>query len=235
MNFSLRLIKVSLIWFLLVLLSFCQQKKQQEGFKVIGVKDGDTVELLMNEKPVTVRLYGVDCPEKNQDFGTQAKNFASQLAFGKFVKLNSKGNDRYGRTIGEIILPDGKSLNQELVANGYAWYYKAYANDPQLGYLENDARRLERGLWSQPNPTAPWDFRKNKREKNQQASQKPLPKPADADREVFICPTGSAATYHIQPTCSVLKRCKGQLEAVTRGHAVVNLRRTACKVCSKKR
>ncbi|KAA9340536.1 thermonuclease family protein [Adhaeribacter soli] len=223
------------LFLLLVLLTLACGEKPKEGFKVIGVKDGDTVELLMDNKPVTVRLYGVDCPEKKQDFGTQARKFTSDLAYGKFVRLEQKGTDRYGRTIGEIFLPDGKSLNKELVANGYAWYYRAYANDPQLGYLENDARRLERGLWSQPNPVAPWDFRKNKREKSQAASQKPIAKPADADREVFICPTGSASTYHTRPDCPVLKRCKGQIEVVTRGTAVVNLRRTACKVCSKKK
>lgn len=218
----------------LVLLLFSCQKKQEDGYKVIGVKDGDTVVILKENQPVTVRLYGVDAPEKTQPFGTQAKNFASDLAFGKYVQLNEKGQDRYGRTIGEIILPDGKSLNQELVANGFAWYYKAYANDPKLGYLENDARRLERGLWSQPNPQAPWDFRKNKREKGKAAAEKPITKPADASREVFICPVGSASTYHLKPDCPVLKRCKGQIEAVTRGHSVMNLRRTACKVCSKK-
>ena len=224
--------------FILILLFACRdQKTAENGYKVIGVKDGDTIVLLQNNQPVTVRLYGVDCPEKNQDFGTQAKNFTSQLAFGKYVNLISKGSDRYGRTIGEIILPDGKSLNQELVANGYAWYYKAYANDPKLGYLENDARRLERGLWSQPNPVAPWDFRKNKREKGNKSQQKTaaIATPSDASREVFICPSGSAATYHLKPDCPVLKRCKSQIEATTRGNAVVNLRRTACKVCSKKR
>jgi endonuclease YncB( thermonuclease family) len=220
---------------ILILLTLACHEKAPEGYKVIGVKDGDTIEILVNNKPVTVRLYGVDSPEKKQDFGTQAKNFTSQLVFGKYISLNDKGKDRYGRTIGEIFLPDGKSLNKELVANGYAWYYRAYANDPQLGYLENDARRLERGLWSQPDPVAPWEFRKNKREKSKNASQKPIAEPADADREVFICPTGSAGTYHVKPDCPVLKRCKSQIEAVTRGHAVMNLRRTACKVCSKKR
>jgi micrococcal nuclease len=220
---------------LLFLLAVSCQKKQEDGFKVIGVKDGDTIEILMNNQPVTVRLYGVDCPEKNQDYGMQAKNFTSQLAFGKYVKLESKGNDRYGRTIGEIILPDGKSLNKELVANGYAWYYRAYAKDPQLGYLESDAQRLEKGLWSQPNPVAPWDFRKNKRTKNKTANQTPIAKPADAAREVFICPTPTSETYHLKADCYVLNRCKEQIETVTRGTAVVNMRRTACKICSKKR
>jgi endonuclease YncB( thermonuclease family) len=220
--------------FVLLLLTACQGKTP-EGYKVIGIKDGDTIEILVENKPVTVRLYGVDAPEKKQPYGTQAKNFASELAFGKYVKLLDKGKDRYGRTIGEIILPDGKSLNKELVANGYAWYYKAYANDPQLGYLENDARRLERGLWSQPNPQAPWDFRKNKRDKSKAAANKPIPKPADADREVFICPSATSTVYHVKPDCYILKRCQEQIEATTRGNAVMNLRRTACKVCSKKR
>jgi micrococcal nuclease len=222
--------------FLLVFLLACRENRTQEnGYKVIGVKDGDTIVLLQNNQPVTVRLYGVDCPEKKQDFGTQAKNFTSGLASGKYVTLISKGSDRYGRTIGEIILPDGKSLNKELVANGFAWYYRAYANDPQLGFLENDARRLERGLWSQPNPTAPWDFRKSKREKGSKTSEKTatIAPPSDASREVFICPSGSAVTYHLKPDCPVLKRCKTQIQATTRGNAVVNLRRTACKVCSK--
>ena len=234
MKIGLRIFRIINLNFLLLLLFSCHQKPQDD-FKVIGIKDGDTIEILKENQPITVRLYGVDCPEKNQDFGTQAKNFTSQLAFGKYVKLNDKGKDRYGRTIGEIILPDGRSLNQELVANGFAWYYKAYANDPKLGYLENDAKRLARGLWSQPNPQAPWDFRKNKRDKSKIAGQKPIAKPADAEREVFICPVGSSAVYHLKPDCSVLKRCKGQIEAVTRGHAVMNLRRTACKVCGKKR
>lgn len=220
---------------LLFLVLISCREKPRDGYKVIGIKDGDTIELLKNNQPVTVRLYGVDAPEKNQPYGTQAKNFASELAFGKYVLLQEKGQDRYGRTIAEVLLPDGRSLNQELVANGFAWYYKAYANDPKLGYLENDARRLERGLWSQPNPVAPWDFRKNKRDKSKAAASKPIAKPADASREVFICPTGSAETYHLKPDCYVLNRCKGQIETVTRGHAVVNLRRTACKVCSKKR
>ena len=223
-------------FFLLFLLFLISCQQQQEGYKVIGVKDGDTVVLLQNNQETTVRLYGVDCPEKKQDFGTQAKNFTSELAFGKYVKLNAKGNDRYGRTIGEIILPDGKSLNKELVAKGYAWYYKAYANDPQLGYLENDARRLERGLWSQPNPIAPWDFRKNKRENGSKKGSKTaaIAAPADASREVFICPTTTSETYHIKPDCSVLKRCKEQIQAITRGTAVVNMRRSACRVCGKK-
>ena len=220
-----------LTWFLLISIA-CQT--QQKGYKVIGVKDGDTIVLLQDNKPLTVRLYGVDSPEKAQDFGTQAKNFTSDMVFGKYVTLASKGNDRYGRTIGEIALLDGRSLNKELVANGFAWYYRAYANDPKLGYLENDARRLEKGLWSHPNPTPPWDFRKDKRKGgNKKEVKATAPLPADAAREVFICPGGGAKTYHVKKDCSALNRCKGQIETVTLGNAEMNLHLNPCKICSK--
>lgn len=89
--------------------------------KVIGVSDGDTIKVLTSDKTqIKVRLYGIDCPEKNQAFGTKAKQFTSELCFKKTVEVKQVDVDRYGRIIGEIFLPDGKSLNKELVRNGFA-------------------------------------------------------------------------------------------------------------------
>ncbi|WP_442905685.1 thermonuclease family protein, partial [Kaistella sp.] len=45
--------------------------------KVVGVKDGDTMVVLFENKPITIRLEHIDCPEKNQPFGSRAKQFAS--------------------------------------------------------------------------------------------------------------------------------------------------------------
>lgn len=115
------------------------------GDKVVGVKDGDTIELLQNGKTVTVRLFGVDTPEKTQAYGQRARQFTSDQAFGRNVRLIVNNTDRYGRTVGTIILPDGRSLNEELVRNGYAWHYKAYSNDLKLANLESDARRYKGG------------------------------------------------------------------------------------------
>lgn len=204
------------------------------GYKVIAVKDGDTIELLKDGKPVRVRLLGVDAPEKNQDYGTVARQFTSDLCFGKFVNLVVDGQDRYGRTVGTIILPDGKSLNQELVRKGYAWHYKAYSHDETLAQLEIEARNNHRGLWEKPKAVAPWEFRKSRRQPNNAAvTRANLPQPSDAARKVFICASTGATTYHLRQSCSLLKRCKAGLETVTRGTAVVNQRRTACKVCFK--
>jgi endonuclease YncB( thermonuclease family) len=74
-----------------------------------------------------------------------------------------KGQDRYQRTIAEVILPDGKILNYEIVKAGLAWWFKRYApSDPTLEGLEFQARKAQRGLWSDPDPAPPWEFRRNK-------------------------------------------------------------------------
>lgn len=88
---------------------------------VTAVADGDTIKVLVAKPEVKIRLYGIDCPESKQPFGTQAKKFVSTLAFGKPVTVLSKGKDRYGRVFGYVFLPDGKNLNYEIVGNGFGW------------------------------------------------------------------------------------------------------------------
>ena len=93
-------------------------------------------------------------PELAQAFGRKAKRFTSDLAFGKTVRLAGKGKDRYGRELAEVFLPDGRSLNRELVAAGFAWWYRKYSTDRDLGALEQQAREQRRGLWADPEPDA---------------------------------------------------------------------------------
>ena len=129
--------------------------------KVVGVSDGDTITILTKDNvQIKVRLEGIDCPEKKQAFGQKAKQFTSDMAFGKNVTLKKSGQDRYGRTLGYIILPDNKNLNKEILKAGFAWHFKKYNKDAELANLEIQARKSKRGLWSDPNPIAPWDFRK---------------------------------------------------------------------------
>ncbi len=80
---------------------------------VAGIIDGETIEVLHNNKAERIRLNGIDCPEKGQAYGQKAKHAASDLAFGKEVTLHTFGKDKYGRTIGEVLLPDGTNVNQE--------------------------------------------------------------------------------------------------------------------------
>jgi micrococcal nuclease len=123
---------------------------------VVRVLDGDTFEVLHHQRPERIRLSGIDCPEKGQAFGKRAKHAASELAFGKVVTVQTHGKDKYGRTIGDVILPDGMNLNQELVKQGWCWWYRKYApGDTALERLETEAREARRGLWVEPNPIPP--------------------------------------------------------------------------------
>lgn len=132
--------------------------------KVVGVTDGDTITVLTAEKrQVKVRLHAIDAPETGQDFGSRAKQTASELAFGKEVTVREVDTDRYGRTVAEVILPDGKSLGPELVRAGMAHWYRKYApTDRDLASLEADAKAAKRGLWSQAGAVPPWEWRSGK-------------------------------------------------------------------------
>jgi hypothetical protein len=82
------------------------------------------------------------------------------MAFGKDVTIRVLDKDRYGRTVAEVILPEERSLNREMVGQGMAWWYRQFApRDRELDRLESEARTAKRGLWSQPDPTPPWDWR----------------------------------------------------------------------------
>ena len=136
---------------------------------VIGVTDGDTVTVMSCGRAKKVRLYGVDCPERAQPFGTQAKKATSALCFNATVKVRVRDTDRYGRTVGIVILPNGKGLSKELVRRGCGWWYRKYApNDKALMLLELNAQRARRGLWKDPNPIPPWEFRRNRKERKPQ-------------------------------------------------------------------
>ena len=131
---------------------------------VVSVADGDTIDLRRADGyTVTVRLHGVDCPEKNQPYGARATEFTRRLVEGKRVTVRVGDMDRYGRYIGAVRLADGRSLNEELVAAGMAWWYRRYAPDnTRLRSLEQQARAAERGLWSRESPIPPWDWRRGK-------------------------------------------------------------------------
>jgi endonuclease YncB( thermonuclease family) len=131
--------------------------------RVVGITDGDTIKVLRAGRAETVRLQGVDAPEKRQAYGERARRFAADLVFDRTVVVQARGRDRNGRLLGEVALPDGRSLNQELVRNGYAWWFRKYSGDVRLASLEAEARQGRRGLWADQAPQAPWEYRLNGR------------------------------------------------------------------------
>lgn len=133
--------------------------------KVIGVSDGDTITVLVGRtQQVKVRLYGVDCPESRQAYGNQAKAFTAAAVFGKAVRVEVTGRDRYGRTLGIVYGPEGSALNRDLLINGLAWVYGKYCARPECAQWRNDesaARSAHRGLWGDVKLVPPWEFRKS--------------------------------------------------------------------------
>ena len=152
--------------------------------KVVAVQDGDTISVMRDGREERVRVYGIDAPEGGQDFGSRAKQFLSGLVFGKVVEVTVRDLDSYGRTVGRVTV-DGTDAGLEMVRAGLAWHYVRYSNDPRLADAEREARAARRGLWAQPAPLAPWEFRRPSRPQRI-ASQRPTPAPA---------PQASAA-YH---------------------------------------
>ena len=132
--------------------------------KVVGVSDGDTITVLdeMDKGNFKIRLDKIDAPEKKQAFGSKAKQFLSALIFGKQVTVRYKAVDRYGRIVG-VVYCDGVEINLVMVQNGYAWHYCHYDKTPEYIQAEKQARADKKGLWADPAPVNPYEFRKQKR------------------------------------------------------------------------
>ena len=131
--------------------------------QVVSIHDGDTLTVLIDKREVRVRLTDIDAPELKQPFGTRARQSLSELCFGKLASLEVRGQDRYHRSLARVTCA-GKDANAEQVRRGYAWTYVRYAEKGSpLHALEREARAAHRGLWADPAPVAPWDWRRNGR------------------------------------------------------------------------
>ena len=136
--------------------------------------DGDTIEVLHNGSPLRVRLYGIDTPERRQDFGATAKQFTSERVGRRFVEIVPVEHDKYERMVAKVYV-NGKYLNLMLVEAGLAWWYARYApNDQALAKAEQLARESKVGLWSHPNPVAPWLYRRAKVSKHSNRPTEPV-------------------------------------------------------------
>jgi endonuclease YncB( thermonuclease family) len=137
-------------------------------YKVMSVADGDTITVVRDQATRKIRLAGIDAPEKNQPFGLMAKEFLASLVFGKDVEIQTEKKDRYGRDVGKV-LSEGNDVNLKMLVAGLAWHYKKYQSeqspDDRMRYdrAEKEARTAQRGLWADPNPKEPSDWRSGKR------------------------------------------------------------------------
>jgi endonuclease YncB( thermonuclease family) len=144
---------------------------------VVGASDGDTATILdATNTQFKIRLMGIDAPEKKQAFGNKSKEHLSGLIFNKDVTVEYYKKDKYGRTVGKIMI-DGVDANLEQVKAGMAWHYKQYlkeqsVDDRSLYALAEDAARAEKlGLWVDKEPVPPWNWRKSQKLEKSQYGQ----------------------------------------------------------------
>lgn len=132
--------------------------------RVIHIADGDTFTMILDDHTQErVRLQGIDAPEHYQAFANQSRQALSRLIFHKRVKVFFKHRDQYGRLLGTVFTPDDLNVNWQMVKWGYAWQYRRYSSDPRLHQAEKEARQAKRGLWKDPHPQPPWEWRREQR------------------------------------------------------------------------
>lgn len=130
--------------------------------EVVGITDGDTLRVLVEQREVVIRLDQIDAPEKRQPFGQRSRQSLAEMTFRKTARVVTRGQDRHGRTVGTVFIA-GLDVNAEQVRRGMAWVYLRYARDPALTAQELEARQARRGLWVDSSPLPPWEWRKQHR------------------------------------------------------------------------
>ena len=154
------------IFIRLLLITNCLAQADTLTGRVVRVTDGDTIVILDSTNTQhKIRLTGIDAPERKQAFGTKSKEHLSDQVAGKFVIVKYDKRDRYQRILGKVLLDD-EDMNLEQVKAGLAWHYKKYQKEQPLtdreaySEAEIEARAAKRGLWYDPEPISPWEYRR---------------------------------------------------------------------------
>ncbi len=155
-----------LLKFTFILLFISQTALAQELLKgkVVRISDGDTMTVLdsLNQQH-RIRLHGIDSPEKGQDYYQVAKDYVGQLCFQKQVEVDILNYDHYKRAIGKVYV-DGLEVNLSLLKVGLAWHFTQFDQSEEYALAESEAKLNKMNIWSLKTVTAPWEFRKIKRQ-----------------------------------------------------------------------
>lgn len=130
---------------------------------VVAIADGDTLTARCGApgeyQQVKVRLAEIDAPEKAQPFGNRSRQHLAALCFQQQATIRPATIDRYGRTVARVECR-GQDANLEQVRAGMAWAYTKYLIDPEIARAQDAAQASRTGLWRDPDPIPPWDWRR---------------------------------------------------------------------------
>jgi micrococcal nuclease len=126
---------------------------------VIGIHDGDTLTILQDNQPVKIRLAEVDAPESQQPFGTRARQSLAAMCFNTWAEIHFTGKRHFKRKLAHVTC-NGQDVGTAQLHAGFAWVDPRYSTDPALPPIEAQARAVKQGLWADPNPIPPWEWRR---------------------------------------------------------------------------
>lgn len=194
---TLRKSRLVLLLALLSIVGSCSHKPTNSiSGTVVKIADGDTITILDAQNVQhKIRLQAIDAPERRQDFSAVSRENLASLVFGKYVRIEYEKVDRYGRLVGKVWV-DGNDECLEQLKAGLAWHYKEYEKeqppaDRQLyANAEQEARTQQRGLWKDPDPTPPWEYRHHT---NGSTAESDVP-----DEPAFAAPNFSSASPSVE-------------------------------------
>ncbi len=138
------------------------EPKEFQAATMVDVEDGDTIRVILDNSSFTVSLYGIDSPERTQPHGVQAGQALAKLLNRKKIRLQIYDNDRGNRRCLAVVSVGEKNVNELLVKGGHAWVQKKYCYESFCSdwiSSQAQAKAAKKGLWSYPEPMAPWVWR----------------------------------------------------------------------------
>lgn len=136
-----------------------------DSFKVV---DGDSIRMVTAEnREVDLRLASIDAAELNQTGGRAAKRHLEAITAGRTATFVQTDIDRYQRAVVFMFVNDSNAggqqeVNARMVADGFAWHAIKFSSSERLAELEASAKAKRLGLWAEPNPQPPWEYRDRK-------------------------------------------------------------------------
>ncbi|MDX7951784.1 thermonuclease family protein [Lichenihabitans sp. Uapishka_5] len=153
----------------LLAMLFCLLPLTAQAFPAVVTKiaDGDTFTVMADGQKQRIRVFGIDAPEHDQPFGSKAKADLSALILGKTVEVEPPPGHRsfpksYDRIVAMVRTGQGTDIGWTMLTLGDAWAYDEFHPPRSYDEAMTQAASIHQGLWSQADPTAPWDWRHRK-------------------------------------------------------------------------